>query len=68
MTAPRFELISQRQKILGLPTEPSGRPASRSGIHENASTVNKIQPLVEFVINLHHDKKIIEGENRVDPL
>ena len=27
MTAPRFELTSQRQKVSRLPTEPPGRPA-----------------------------------------
>ena len=26
MTAPRFELTSQRQKVSRLPTEPPGRP------------------------------------------
>ena len=28
LTAPRFELTSQRQKVSRLPTEPPGRPAS----------------------------------------
>ena len=28
MTAPGFELTSQRQKVSRLPTEPPGRPAS----------------------------------------
>ena len=30
MTAPRFELTCQRQKISRLPTEPPGRPAQNT--------------------------------------
>ena len=39
VTAPRFELISQRQKVSRLPTEPPGRPALGHNIYSGRSGI-----------------------------
>ena len=42
VTAPRFELTSQRQKVSRLPTEPPGRPVAAAYMHRDASMLQYV--------------------------